>query len=217
MADPAEAVKIIETTEEDAEETEQPREGEVEQVAEKRKRSLPRISLPTIPKKLLIIGAAVVVLGVAGFLFRKPITGAVGGLAGKAKGVLPFGGSKKAKGKSAKKKAPEQKEPGPRVNVGDEFVLNLKGDGFVRLMLTLEMNPDEMKKHSPKGGGKDGLGEMNAPIRDTIICVVATKTREELLTPEGKQALKQEIKDKINEVLHAKLVEEVYFTYFAIQ
>jgi len=46
---------------------------------------------------------------------------------------------------------------------------------------------------------------------------MSAKTSEDLRTPEGKEALKQELKERINSVLAKGQIARVYFTEFAVQ
>jgi len=50
-----------------------------------------------------------------------------------------------------------------------------------------------------------------------IISTLSAKTSDQLRTPEGKEALKEELKERINSVLAKGQIARVYFTEFAIQ
>ena len=56
-------------------------------------------------------------------------------------------------------------------------------------------------------------------IRDAIISTLSYKTPNELLTQEGKEALKEELVDAINEALglEESVVVSVYFKDFIMQ
>ena len=59
----------------------------------------------------------------------------------------------------------------------------------------------------------------DAMIRDAIISTLSYKTPNELLTQEGKEALKEELVDAINEALDLEesVVVSVYFKDFIMQ
>ena len=54
-------------------------------------------------------------------------------------------------------------------------------------------------------------------IKDIVISALGSKTSVQLQDPENREALKQELKDKINAVLNRGQLARVYFTSFAIQ
>jgi len=56
-----------------------------------------------------------------------------------------------------------------------------------------------------------------APVRDTILAVLATARPEELLKVEGKRQLKDELLKALQERVPQLAVENVYFTEFLVQ
>ncbi|DAB35554.1 MAG TPA: flagellar basal body protein FliL, partial [Sulfurospirillum cavolei] len=54
-------------------------------------------------------------------------------------------------------------------------------------------------------------------IRDIIIRTFSSKTFEEVSTLKGKDKLKEEVLDKINENLSDGQVKNIYFTDFVVQ
>lgn len=91
------------------------------------------------------------------------------------------------------------------------FTANLaQGDGprrYIRLHLVLKFdknaNPDEYK-------------ERKAQIQDTIISLLNTKRPEDLLKLEGKEYLKEEIKQAINTFMQTGRVIDIYYIEFQI-
>ncbi len=83
--------------------------------------------------------------------------------------------------------------------------------------------------HEEGGGGHGGeaasvglpgiLGERYPMIRDAVITVLGSKTAAVLLSPDGKEQIKEELLDSINEAvgLDEPLVVNIYFTDFIIQ
>lgn len=88
----------------------------------------------------------------------------------------------------------------------ETFIVNLAGSkGRKVLKVNMEL---EVK-------GADSVQEIDnrkAQIRDFIIIILSSKTYEEVSTKEGKDQLRNEIKDNINTFLSKGKVANVYFT-----
>ena len=54
-------------------------------------------------------------------------------------------------------------------------------------------------------------------MRDLLLTLFTSKTFDEIRTPEGKQQLREEIIERVNQVLDRDLVKAVYFTEFIVQ
>jgi flagellar FliL protein len=99
----------------------------------------------------------------------------------------------------------------------EPFVVNLADPGsrrYLRLNLKLELKkPEETEP----------LLEARMPqMRDAVLLLLSSKTTDQLLGPEGKTALRQELIEQINQALNRKqkkkkLVKNLYFTEFLIQ
>lgn len=108
-------------------------------------------------------------------------------------------------------------EPRPQLgqleHLGD-FLVNLadvEDSHYLRTVVELEQNYGS----SPEFGNE--IGNRKSQLRDIVISTLSSKTSEELRTPEGKEALKEELKERINSVLAKGQIARVYFTEFAIQ
>lgn len=55
------------------------------------------------------------------------------------------------------------------------------------------------------------LGKRRVQIKNKINMIISGKTKEKLETPEGKQNLKVEIKEQINQLLQSGKIMDVYF------
>ena len=105
----------------------------------------------------------------------------------------------------------------------EEFIVNLANPGhYLKAVIALEVNrPMEKRKKEKHGGGEELMDPEISPriprIRDAIITILTTKSFEELSTPQGKEVLKRQIKNKINSILGKELVSNVYFTSFTMQ
>lgn len=157
-------------------------------------------------KKIIIIaGGLVALLGGAGAggYFLKP-------------DLLPEGmrpasaeGDKHAKNEKEEEK---KKEGDPEVGADlDVFVVNLAGPGTQRyLRTTLTLGVKDAKE-------KDKIKEYGGPIRHAVIMYLTERKPDELMDPEGKTKLREDLLDQINEAVGHKMISNVYFKEFLIQ
>ena len=126
-------------------------------------------------------------------------------LAGGAKMVL--GGGKKTTGEEKEKKAAI--EVGVSMQL-DEFLVNLAGgqDHYLRTTIALGLK---------KGLTEEQEKEHVAPIRDTILTVLSSKSLKDLDNLSSRDALKEQLRTKINDAIGEEAVGKVYFTAFATQ
>lgn len=111
-------------------------------------------------------------------------------------------------------------------------IINLADPGgrkYIRLTVVLEFAPPlhiggETDKPAAHGEEVDPNAEflesINAYIPqmdDIVITLLSTKTYEQLYTAEGKEALRQEIMNEINQRVEVVDVISVYFTEFVVQ
>jgi flagellar FliL protein len=95
-----------------------------------------------------------------------------------------------------------------------EFTVNLADTEeahFVRTTMELEQNFGS----APEFGNE--LMQRKSQLRDVVIEVLSSKLAKDLKTPEGKDALKEQLKERINSVLSRGQIANVYFTEFAVQ
>ena len=114
--------------------------------------------------------------------------------------------------KSAKKS--DVKEVAPVYVALDAFTVNLVGDQFLQLVISIEVADlhvgDRLKNFTPK-------------IRNNVMLLLSGKKATDLITKEGKEALANEIRDLVSDILEpgtkgaAGPVKEVLFTSFIIQ
>lgn len=91
------------------------------------------------------------------------------------------------------------------------FLVNLYdplGRRYIKLDVELELVSPEVAKE---------IELQNARIRDSMIMLLSSKTHSELSTPEGKHILRNEILDRINQILGGPKVVRVFFTDLVIQ
>ena len=158
---------------------------------------------------LAVVGAVVVALvGVGGYY---------------AASKLGKGRAGEAKGEPAKEEqAKEPKggegggEEGKKAGVGnivslDPIIVNLSGDEgrrFLKLTMQFEV--------ATAGGAAEVQGKM-PQIKDAVITIISSKTAEDLLTPEGKFRLKEQVATRVNSALANGAVKNVFFAEFIIQ
>jgi len=98
------------------------------------------------------------------------------------------------------------------VNDGKALMSNLQdtqtnAGRIIRLTVQLEVTDKKLS---------ETLKEKNIVIADIIDSVLRSKTADELLKPEGKEKVRKEIKDRLNEIFENK-VYNVNFGEFIIQ
>lgn len=112
-------------------------------------------------------------------------------------------------GKNAEKAKPEQM--GKVVSL-DTFIVNLADPGanrYLRVTMDLEVT-----------GGKTPEEEVTrrtAQLRDAILMILPTKKFADIISTEGKSALREELLDALNALLTSSKVARIYFKEFVIQ
>lgn len=129
------------------------------------------------------------------------------------------------------KAAPAPKAPEPALGIiypTRERIVNLADSGVLRYLkanISLEILDPGLKGELPKGDdykkkqddlAKDLKGQVPV-IDDQITSILSAKTSTELMTVDGKQRLKDELKSKLNRTLGEDRILAVYFTDFIIQ
>ncbi len=125
-----------------------------------------------------------------------------------AKGMMA---SKKPEdeGEKKAKKKHEKAVVGEYMPLEPDFTVNMAGGGdhYLKAAVSLGMKKDVTE---------ETLKHHLAPIRDSIVTILSAKKIQDLTTAKSKDALKEEIKDKLNDITDDAVVE-VCFTSFATQ
>lgn len=106
------------------------------------------------------------------------------------------------------KEATEEKEVVGKVIPLETFIVNLagsKGRKVAKVNMELELKGDKTSEEIEK---------RKAQVRDIIIIILSSKTYEEVSSREGKDNLRNEIKDTINSFLVSGKISNVFFTEF---
>jgi flagellar FliL protein len=96
----------------------------------------------------------------------------------------------------------------------EPFVANLADEGgtrFLRASLKLVVAGAETAKEVEENAVE------HAQLQSAILETLTVHTAEQLVTPEGKAALKKEILEKTGHLLHTAKVTDVLFTEFVVQ
>ena len=177
------------------------------------------------PKKkskmmLIVVLLLVVIAGAGGFFGWQHFKSAKADTAGHAasKGhddEKSDDEQKPKKGMKKKKNDPEKGHGGEGATVNFEpFLVNLadkEASRYIKTSIRLLVANKEFAETIAKG-------ETLIPrMRDTILTLLSTKTAEEITSNDGKEKLKKEILEKVNEYLPEEGAEEVFFTDFVVQ
>ena len=96
----------------------------------------------------------------------------------------------------------------------DPFVANLADEGgtrFLRTSLKLVIAGAETATEIEESDVE------KAQLQSAILEVLTVQTAEQLVTPDGKAALKKQVIEKAGHVLHSAKVTDVLFTEFVVQ
>jgi flagellar protein FliL len=94
----------------------------------------------------------------------------------------------------------------------DPFLVNLADKEEVRFVkATFQLGLAEEMAESPNEK------VLLASIRDSIIALLSSKTAEDILSPEGKEKLREQIRARVNVIAPALKVQEVYIVDFVVQ
>jgi flagellar FliL protein len=91
------------------------------------------------------------------------------------------------------------------------FVVNLsdpRGKRYLKIKITLEL-------------GNDATAEKVTPyipkMRDMVIMLLTSLTFDEVMTPEGKIRVRDELFERFNLILRPNRIKNIYFTNFVVQ
>lgn len=93
----------------------------------------------------------------------------------------------------------------------DQFIVNLLSQGgrrYLKVSISLEMTTANLENE---------LNAKRAPVRDIIIDVLTSKSIDDISTTRGKDKLKEEIIQRLNEILVDGKIRNIFLTDMAIQ
>jgi len=95
--------------------------------------------------------------------------------------------------------------------VMEPFVVNLadpKGKRYLKVKIELELESKEAAANVTKATPK---------LRDMVIMMLTSLGFEEVMTPEGKVRVRDELLERFNETLRPEHIKNIYFTEFVVQ
>jgi flagellar FliL protein len=95
--------------------------------------------------------------------------------------------------------------------IKESFTVNLadaKGSHFAKVDVEIEVDDQFVK---------DEVNRLRPKIRDFIIVVLSSKTYDQIESVDGRDFLREEIRNKINGYLSRGKIKNVYFTQFIVQ
>lgn len=98
----------------------------------------------------------------------------------------------------------------------ENFTVNLadpEENHYLRVTIDLGLDHAPVSAEGEKNGGASPIPQ----TRDTILSVLATCKADDLLTPEGKAKLKQDLVKALDQKVPELGVRDVYFTEFLVQ
>ncbi len=112
---------------------------------------------------------------------------------------------------SQEKKENEKKKPGIFYNFDDAFIVNLaevNAERYLKVTPVLELDNEDVIEE---------INQKLPQVKDILISIFSSKGLDEVMPLAGKERLKQEIIDKVNEILSKGKIIGVYFSEFVIQ
>lgn len=155
----------------------------------------------TPPKKskmmFIILGVAIVLLGGGGFFAYTKFIVPKPAIDGEAEEHIA--------------KVVEKEPIAGEMMMLEPFVVNLSdpaGKRYLKIIMGLELESAEVIV----------LAEKAVPrLRDAAIMMLTSLTFEEVMTPEGKLQIRDELLERFNQILRPKKVLNLYFTEFVVQ
>lgn len=107
----------------------------------------------------------------------------------------------------------QSQEMGPVMSLGSDILVNIRSEEgmehFLKTNIVLELDASE------KTGTE--VSKRIPQIRDLVINVLASKTKEKIIEKEGKDQVRSEIINSINHLMTTGQVRNIYFQDFIIQ
>jgi flagellar FliL protein len=102
----------------------------------------------------------------------------------------------------------EGEEPLGAIVPFETFLVNLSGGKYIRTQIQVEFETLDVPTK---------FYTRQVPIRDSIISLLTQQTAEGLQSSQGKERVRSDIRNLINQTLRKEDVRRIYFTQFVIQ
>ena len=115
---------------------------------------------------------------------------------------------------AAEEMGAEEKAPQPLIGeifALEPFVVNLadpKGKRYLKIKIELELESPEAVAQAEKVAPK---------LRDMVIMMLTSLTFEDVMTPEGKIRIRDELFERFNQIMRPQRIKNIYFTEFVVQ
>ncbi len=93
----------------------------------------------------------------------------------------------------------------------DPMLVNLADPGgkrYLKLGMKIELNNDRVLEE---------IKNRSFQVKDAMLMILSSKEYDDIATPSGKQALKQELMAQMNKIIKQGQVKDVFFTDFIVQ
>lgn len=194
-------------------EKQEPKDAKAASAAEAPPKSKSKITLILMVLLLLVAGAG----GFFGWKYFKMTNAAAAAQNGEKSTESDESDEEEQNPKKGKKKGKKDKtaeaEEGATINF-EPFLVNLsdkEASRYLKASIRIVVNKKEEAEHIAKG-------DVLVPkMRDTILSILSSKTAAEITTNQGKESLKKEILERINEFLPHEAARDLFFTDFVVQ
>jgi len=91
------------------------------------------------------------------------------------------------------------------------FIVNLadpKGKRYLKIKLSLELETPELLEKATK---------LEPKLQNIVIMMLTSLSFEEVMTPEGKVRIRDELQERFNQVIRPDKIKNIYFTEFVVQ
>lgn len=104
----------------------------------------------------------------------------------------------------------------------ENIVVNLNGSDGMRYLaagvaIEVDLGKDGGGGGGGHGGGDDHLKEMLPVLKHSVISVLSAKSVAEVSTSEGRELIREEIKEQADHAIDPIHVHDVFFTEFVVQ
>ena len=91
------------------------------------------------------------------------------------------------------------------------FIVNLadpKGKRYLKIKLSLEVETPEILEKTTR---------LEPKLQNIVIMMLTSLSFEEVMTPEGKVRIRDELQERFNQVTRPDKIKNIYFTEFVVQ
>jgi flagellar FliL protein len=181
-------------------------------MAEQEKQETPEVAAPEAPSKkkrtLLAVGGVLgllVLIGApAGYFLLKEEPKEVSEVKPEMSPEIQH----KPEGFEEVEELEEGEEPLGAIVPFETFLVNLSGGKYIRTQIQVEFETLDVPTK---------FYTRQVPIRDSIISLLTQQTAEGLQSSQGKERVRSDIRNLINQTLRKEDVRRIYFTQFVIQ